>query len=129
MEFKYVKPLAKEDSIHAFFKLYGVSMPEKFERFFKDNNGSRPSLNTYVLKNGAEKVLNSFLSFNEGDRENVYKAKRRTMEDDVALIPFANDPAGNYFCLKESAVVFYSHEDGEEIGAADSFEEFLNKLQ
>lgn len=64
------------------------------------------------------------MSFNEEDKENVYKAIKRVSEDNDKLVPIAKDPGGNYFCLFYGKVVFWSHEDGETIEAADSFESF-----
>lgn len=129
MNYKYVKPLKDDTCIKKFFQNNGVSLTDTFETFFKENNGGRPSLNICLLQNGSEKVVNNFLSFNEEDKENVYKAKRRTEEDNKKLLPFAKDPAGNYFCLLDGAVVFYSHEDGAVFKAAESFESFIGKLQ
>lgn len=129
MEYKYIKPLKEQEIIRKFFDKNHAVLPEYFEKYFEKYNGSRPSLNLFILENGEEKVLNTFLSFNEEDKENVFKAKRRVTEDNNEIIPFANDPAGNYFCLKKEKVVFYSHESGEIYPAADSFENFINKLQ
>lgn len=64
------------------------------------------------------------MSFDEEDKENVYKAIKRVSEDNDKLVPIAKDPGGNYFCLFDGKVVFWSHEDGETIEAADSFESF-----
>lgn len=64
------------------------------------------------------------MSFNEEDKENVYKAIKRVSEDNDKLVPIAKDPGGNYFCLFDGKVVFWSHEDGEIIEAADSLESF-----
>lgn len=128
MEYKYVKELADAGSIQNFFERNHVELPGEFDAFFKKNNGGRPSSNLCVLKNGEEKVVNNFLSFNENDRENVYKAKRSIEADDRRPIPFAKDPAGNYYCLLEGAVVFYTHEDGEITEIADSFQDFTGQL-
>lgn len=129
MKVMYVKPLADKESISMFEKKVGKNFPKDFVHFFEENNGGRPDICNIILNNGTEKVLNNFLSFNESDRDNVYKARKRVEEDGNELIPFASDPAGNYFCLKNSEVVFLDHENGEEIPAASSFAKFLEKLQ
>lgn len=129
MKVKYIKTLTNENSIEDFAITNGITFSKEFVLFFKTNNGGRPDTNEVSLEKGSEKVVNSFLSFNEEDKENVYKAKKRVEEDDQTLVPFANDPSGNYFCLKNGEVVFYSHEDGETFKVADTFEMFLEKLQ
>jgi hypothetical protein len=127
MEIKYVKQLKDENSISIFAKNNGVDFPEEFIEFVKKNNGGRPVKNEVVLTNGSEKVVNSFLSFNDEDKENVYKARRWVSNKN--LIPFANDPAGNYYCLLDGKVVFYFHEDDSVVDVAESFGTFLEKLK
>lgn len=129
MECRYVKPMENEEAVELFQRRSGAVLDSAYAVFIKANNGGRPERNIVTLKNGSEKVVNTFLSFNEADKENVYKAKRRTEEDDAKLIPFAADPSGNYFCFKDSAVYFYDHEDGGLQMAADSFTAFLDMLK
>jgi hypothetical protein len=127
MEIKYVKQLNDENSINTFARDNGIDFSVEFVEFFKKNNGGRPDKNEVELVNGSEKVVNSFLSFNDNDKENVYKARRRI--EDKNLIPFACDPAGNYYCLKGGKVVYYSHEDNDVVDVAKSFAEFLGKIE
>ena len=129
MDVKYVKPLKDKEAIEALFAEHGAKIPQGFTDFFVKYNGGRPLDNTCVLKDGSERVVNSFLSFNEEDKENVYKAIRRVGGDNQRLIPFAGDPAGNYYCLLDGRVVFWSHEDGEIIEAAESLEAFYHALR
>lgn len=128
MEFKYFKPIKKENSIVEFFDNAYVIPQDDFISFFKDNNGARPSLNECTLKNGKEKVINSFLSFNEEDKDNVYFAREIVEKVDSRLIPFAKEPSGDYYCLKGKKVVYYCLEDEDVIEVADSFEQFINSL-
>ncbi len=129
MEIKYIKPIQDENVIERFANENGISFTQDFKEFFMVNNGGRPSLNTCLLENGDEKVVNAFLSFNECDKENIYNARRIIAEINEELIPFANDPGGNYYCLLESAVVFFSLEDEEVYAVADSFAMFLKGLK
>lgn len=128
MEYKFVKPLRDRSAIESFFAERGVVIPPGFMELFTRNNGGRPEENECVLKDGSERVVNNFLSFNAEDKENVYKAIKRVSEDNKKLIPFARDPAGNYFCLLDGRVVFWDHEDGEIVEAAGSFLEFCEIL-
>ena len=129
MECKYVKKIENEKAIKLFQEQSGVGFDMEYVDFIKVNNGGRPEYNVIQLPDGSEKVVNKFLSFNESDKENIYKAKHRIEEDDEKLIPFASDPAGNYFCFKSSKVYFYGHEDGEEQMIAESFRDFLGMLK
>ena len=129
MKCKYIKELKNIEGVREFFAINGIEIQKNIEKFFIDNNGGRPEKNVVYLENGTEKVVNSFLSFNEEDKDNIYKAKRRVKEDDCLLIPFARDPSGNYFCFKNRQIIFYSHEDGKEYNITKSFEEFINSLQ
>lgn len=129
MECKYIKPIKNQDAIELFQEQLGFKLPHEYISFIKINNGGRPDLNVIVLKSGVEKVVNKFLSFNESDKENIFSAKGRTEEDDKELVPFAVDPAGNYYCFKRDEVFFYNHEDGELQFAADSFSDFIGLLK
>ena len=129
MECKYVKPLKDKSVIEAFFAEHGVEIPQGFLELFSTINGGRPEQNECVLKDGSERVINNFLSFNEEDKENVYKAIRRVSEDNDKLVPFAKDPGGNYFCLFDGHVVFWFHEDGEIIDVAETFEQFFEIMK
>jgi hypothetical protein len=124
---KYIKPLKDPDIIEKWAKSNNIKFPEGFITFFRMYNGGRPTKNTIKL-NKREFVVNSFLSFNKDDKENVYNIKNILSKIDKDLIPFANDPAGNYFCLKSNKVVFYFHEDDSIIEVCSSFDEFIMKL-
>ena len=128
MECKYVKPLTNTALISDFFSGYDVDVPQGFSDFFVANNGGRPESNECSTKDGSERIVNNFLSFNMEDKENVYKAARRVAEDNDKLIPFAKDPGGDYFCLLDNKVVIWSHEDGGTIDIADTFKSFCTML-
>lgn len=85
--------------------------------------------NECVLKDGSERVVNNFLSFNEEDKENIYKAIKRVSEDNDKLVPIAKDPRENYFCLFDGKVAFWSHEDGEIIDVAETFEQIFEMMK
>lgn len=126
--FKSIKPLKNKGAVKSFCSKNHVSLDKETEEFLISNNGGRPSKNTIKVK-GTERVMNSLLSFSEDDKDNVYKAKKRVEEDDSYLVPFAKDPAGNYFCFKGKQVVFYDHEDGEQYRVSGSFMQFINSLK
>lgn len=68
------------------------------------------------------------LSFNETDRENIYKVIGYFISRyQRNLVPFASDSAGNYYCEKEDKIVLWT-QDGEVIPVSASFGDFLNSL-
>lgn len=129
MEVNYIKSLEDVSFIRAYEKKVGIAFSKEFIEFFEKYNGGRPTPNTITIKNGEEKLINTFLSFNDNDKENVYKAKKRVSEDNSRVIPFAMDPSGDYFCLLGEQVVYFSHEDAEVYEVADSFENFLKSIK
>lgn len=126
--FNNIKYLKDKNSVKRFFSENGISLDKKTEKFITDNNGGGPSKNTIKVK-GTERVMNSLLSFNKDDKDNVYKAKLRVDADDASLIPIARDPSENYFCFKGKQIVFYSHEDGEWCEVSNSFINFISSLK
>ena len=129
MKVKFVKELKDNSLIYLFFKKINKKIPEGFEDCFKKYNGGRPEKNEVQLKDGTEVVLNNFLSFNKDDKDNVYKVWERINEEKYNLIPFAKDPSGNYYCLKDEEVVFYNHEEGNYSLISSSFKEFVLGLK
>lgn len=129
MECKYIKAIVDETCIDRFQKSTGVKFEDSYIDFIMKNNGGRPEKNLILSGDGSEYILNKFLSFNETDKENVYKAKKRVEEDDESLIPFASDPAGDYFCFLSGGICLYNHETGESKEIADSFSDFLDMLK
>ena len=126
---KYCKPIKNNKVISSFFEKYDKKIPEGFEEFFINNNGGRPVQNTCFLQNGSEKVVNCFLSFNEEDKENIYKAKAVLEKIDNAILPFASDPSGNYYCIKDGFIYFCSHEEAKLYPIANSFISFIETLK
>ena len=80
------------------------------------------------MSNGDESDVKALLSFNETDRENIYKAIGYfILQYQGNLVPFASDSAGNYYCEKESKIALWTQE-GEVIPVSNSFPDFLNSL-
>ena len=80
------------------------------------------------LGNGDESDVKSLLSFNEADKENIYKViEYFNSQYHGKLVPFASDSAGNYYCEKKGSIVLWTQE-GEVIPVSDSFADFLNSL-
>lgn len=124
---KYVKPLKNANAIDVFEKEHAVSFPADLREILFKNNGGRPSLKYYDTKTEKDKEFKTLLSFNEEDSETIYKHYPLDSSDKT-LIPFASDPAGNYFVLKDNSIYLWKHESDSTIFLASSFSAFLSML-
>lgn len=124
---KYVKELKNEKAIDEFEKEHNISYPQDLKQILIKYNGGRPSLKFYDLPNEKDKEFKTLLSFNEDDIENVYKYYPLDSFD-KSLIPFASDPAGNYFVLKDNEIYLWNHETDRVEKISSTFTDFLNNL-
>lgn len=124
---KYVKPLVNLESIAEYEALTGSILPDDIKRVVKMCNGGRPSLKYYDLPNEKDKEFKTLLSFNRNDIENVF-AFYPVDSANGKIVPFASDPAGNLFVVKEGKIFLWSHESDSTVFLADSFPAFLETL-
>lgn len=131
MEWKYVKPLQTERLITSFENLVKYKFPEEFRKTVLLYNGGRPQYKTFDTEQVRERALKSFLSFNENDRETVWKIHEWNRDIlGERFVPFAIDNFGNLICFeaKNSTIVFLNHENGISEKIADCFDDFLRGL-
>ena len=124
---KYVKPLVNAESIAEYESLVGVILPDGIKNTIKTNNGGRPSLKYYDLATEKDKEFKALLSFNRTDVENVFVFYPLDSAN-KKLVPFAIDPAGNFFVVKNGAIHLWLHELDRTIFVAESFSAFLEML-
>lgn len=127
ISWKYVKPLAKEGSIEEYEIRTGVSLPDDIKLIVRQHNGGRPSLKYYDLPTEKDKEFKNLLSFNHADMENVFAFYPLDSEN-KKLVPFATDPAGNCFVVKNGAIYLWLHELDRTLFVAESFSAFLEML-
>lgn len=127
ISWKYVKPLVDAGSIAEYESLVGTTLPEDLKNTIRTNNGGRPSLKYYDLPSEKDKEFKSLLSFNRGDVENVF-AFYPLDSANKKLVPFATDPAGNCFVVKNGAIHLWLHEQDRTMFIAESFSAFLGML-
>ena len=127
ISWKYVKPLANEESIAEYEALVGATLPNDIKLTVRLYNGGRPSLKYYDLQTEKDKEFKSLLSFNRGDSENVF-AFYPIDSANKRLVPFAIDPAGNCFVLKNGKIYLWLHEIDKAVFVAESFSSFLEML-
>ena len=124
---KYVKPLQDSQAIEQFEKAHGIVFPDDLKEIMKKNNGGCPPLKYYDMASEKNKEFKTLLSFNKSDVENIYKVFPLESSD-TTLVPFASDPAGNFFVLKDGKIFFWNHENDKTMFLADTFTEFLSSL-
>ena len=124
---KYVKKLNDLNAVENFETTYNVKFPSDLKDIIKKYNGGRPELKLFDTSTETGKDFKTLLSFNKTDIENIY-----IFCDDASsvreMLPFASDPAGNLFVLKDGKIFFWNHETDSTSFLADSFTEFLNML-
>jgi len=124
---KYVKELKNTAAIDEFEKKHDFSYPQDLKQILIKYNGGRPSSKYYDLPNEKDKEFKTLLSFNETDIETVYKYYPLDSSD-KSLIPFASDPAGNFFVLKNNKVYLWEHESDCLREVSSTFTDLLMKL-
>ena len=124
---KYVKPLANVESIAEYEVLTKSSLPEDIKEVVRMYNGGRPSLKYYDLSGEKDKEFKTLLSFNRNDIENVFTFYPLDSANGK-LVPFASDPAGNFFVIKDGKIYLWLHESDTTVFLSESFSAFLETL-
>ena len=131
MKWKYVKPLKEKETIAKFEETMHYVFPDAYKACVLLNNGGRPDKREFTTKKHINRLIKGFLSFNEDDRETLWKVNEWiAAELSEKYVAFATDPAGNLICFRkaDNAVVFLDMETQDEDEIASSFEVFLETL-
>ena len=124
-----VKKLNTPDAISAFETKYGFVIPADLKDCISDNNGGRPTPKVLVTDTGAEYEVKSLLSYNEEDTENIYKVIDFFVKEyGTSVLPYAKDSGGNYYCVKDGKIVFWT-QDMEFYPICASFSDFIKLLE
>lgn len=132
---KIVRPLANNAPIEKLEKIIGYSLPDDYIECVQKHNAGYPSLKKFETLTGVEHICNNLLSFNEEKAVNVFNTYDSMLNatGNRALLPFAEDPFGNYICFELSEthakVVFWEHETSNIEPICDTFTEFVSKLR
>jgi hypothetical protein len=127
---KYVKPLEDQNSIKLFWAKNNIELPCDVLEFLKENNGGRPSLNTFDTDQSKERVFKALLSYNFEDKETIYKAYSKEFKN-KELFPIASDAAGNFICINlksNNEIVLVEHESGRIEHIGNTFSDMLSRL-
>jgi len=126
MKWKYGKELSKK-SIRKVEEHFGIKLPEECVKIFSANNMGKPLKANFDLNSREGSVLDYLVDLNEANKiaERIGKTH---------FIPLASDPFGNYIGYKInrmgniSNIVFWDHENDEELFVAESLKDFLSML-
>lgn len=108
-------------------KKYGVKISSGFKRFIKKHNGATP-VNYKVKVGEKDRVVGAILSFNKNEKDADSAFLALDGLKGTGLLPFAIDPFGNYFCIKDGKVVFWNHETNEITETGKSLSKFASDL-
>jgi len=123
-----ISPLLFPDRLERFERTYGVTLPDSFKKFIKENNGGRPTPNGVRAETGEEFAVSSFISFNQEDEKNIHTIMSYFARVyDAKFIPFALAPSEGFYCLRGNRVVLFKH--GDVVRICDDFESFIDKIR
>lgn len=99
------------------------SFPQAYREYI-----SNVKKKTFTTSSGRTIRIKNFLSFDEGEQENICKEHQYC---NVRFIPFAKDERNNYLCFDRSdnSVVYLSHKHYYYEPLEKSFELFLKRLE
>lgn len=137
---KFIKKHIDENIILQIQENLNIKFPSDYIECVIKNNGGRPNPDSFDFEGHEEAVFNSLLSLHSEDKENMISVCewiRYRLPGNV--IPFANDPLGNYICFdyrenNNPVIVFWDHEiagkDKEKCltKICNSFDELLSRL-
>lgn len=127
MEWKYVKQLKDIQAIEKIELMSKIKIPISLKQIIVNYNGGRPEKNIFNTECSKEKVLKSLISYNKGDRENIYNYANYFIK---GLLPFAITEFGDIICLnsKNNKIELYLHELDKYEKICDNILEFIDKL-
>lgn len=131
IEWKYVSPLKEGTEVDVIELKYHYRIPDDLKDYLVNKNAGVPSPSFFDMENKKDMVFGGLLSFNAGDVDcfNDYVVLFEEIDKKgLKMFPFALDPAGNFFCIKDNKVVLYNHEMDSTHYICDTFTDLLKML-
>jgi len=134
LEWFLVNPLEGEAQIKKFEDIARINFPDDFVNCIKKNNAGYPLFKNFETLTGDNHICNNLLTFDEKKKVNIFNVYRNvfSIRETTPLVPFAEDPFGNYICFDFSEstakIIFWHHETNKTEKVCDTFTEFLAKL-
>lgn len=131
MNWKYVKALKSKNAIAEFETSYKIRFPDSFKEIVAKYNGGRPENDIYDTDKTKERTIKSILSFNQDDKETIWKINEWSAEVlGDKYVAFAIDHFGNLICFSKSdrSIIFIDLETLKTENIASDFVSFIDKL-
>lgn len=134
LTWKIIRPLANQTPIKKLEDILGVTFPKDYVECVMKNNAGYPSLKVFKTSSGIEHIFNNLLTLDENKKVNIFTTFESLLAatGNKLLIPFAEDPFGNYICFDFSdstvRIVFWEHETKKTDAISETFTEFLANL-
>ena len=135
INWKYTNKV-EEDSLKKIEKNFNIKFPNDFKELIGKCNAGKPTKDCFDIHNRKECVLDYMIDINDNDNNSITKFTIRMWDSGLSkkLVPIALDPFGNIIAYKNapegklSELIFWNHENKEEIYVAKSFSLFLEML-
>ena len=130
---KVTRPLPDDTGIKTFEEKTGHKLPTDYFECVLINNAGYPNPERVKSAKGDERVLNGLLNYDQHKKANIFSTYETFVQSTGRkdIVPFANDPFGNYFCFdfaQSISVVFWKHETNTVEEICDSFTNLLELL-
>lgn len=133
IDWRYLKTSISEEDIVKVENKIGFKLPNDYIKLVLQYNGGRPRPNRFNTKTTTGRVLQAFLSLHSNDQGSIFSVLEWVGDRlDKNMVPFAEDPAGNYLCFKHytinTKIMFWDHENNESELVCDSITELIGSL-
>lgn len=131
---RFSKGVISEPDILKVEITFQIGLPDMYKEIVREHNGGRPLPNRFDTERSEKRMIKSFLPVDErpGNILEVYE----WIKDRIPplVIPFANDPGGNYLCFDyrksfdTPEIVFWDHETCSVERISIDFPAFIAKI-
>lgn len=127
---KYGKPLKDTSELTSVEKALNIVFPKEYKELVTQNNGGSPDKQAFKI-NGSEKVFNYLIKVKQ--IQSYTDSIRREYDADKNIIPFADDPSGNFICFDFTSktspkIVYFETDLAKALHVASNFNAFLKML-
>ena len=132
LQWLYGKKLQNSDAITEFEKELNIQFPPEYKKIVSQYDGGTPVPQFFSTADNTEKVFNYLIKASQ--IQEMFRSLCREFNSDLLLVPFADDPAGNFICFdfttnkSNPQVVFFDLDVGQSAVVTSDFNAFLNEI-
>ncbi len=133
LQWLYGKKLQNLNDITEFEKESNIQFPPEYKKIISQNDGATPIPQLFSVADKSEKVFN-YLIKSSLVQTMFFDLCREYNPDHLLLVPFADDPAGNFICFdfttdrNNPQVVFFDLDERKGTTVAPDFNSFLEEI-